>query len=142
AQMLKLPAVNSCTSFAETKMSFDRMLERLADNIPADELQPAWDEYRRLTDRIKQTYDVEIQSPYEVFCNPAPLTIVYTTRKFQPDGEAFDPTYKFVGPSISPRFVREQIDLDAVKEQRPVYISLGTVFNRAVDFYKLCFEAL
>jgi MGT family glycosyltransferase len=76
-----------------------------------------------------------------VFCNPAPLTIVYTTREFQPYGEAFDQTYKFVGPSISSRLTQENFDFAAIKGKNPIYISLGTVFNQAIDFYKLCFEA-
>lgn len=91
---------------------------------------------------VKEKYDVEIPSPYEVFCNPAPLTIVYTTRDFQPYGEAFDQSYKFVGPSISSRLTQENFDFTVIKEKKPIYISLGTVFNQALDFYKLCFETL
>jgi MGT family glycosyltransferase len=30
AQILKLPAINSCTSFAQSKVSFERILERLS----------------------------------------------------------------------------------------------------------------
>src|SRR3954451_11438296 len=36
AQILKLPAINSCTSFAQTKESFDQMLEQLSKNIPTE----------------------------------------------------------------------------------------------------------
>ncbi|MBT2701355.1 glycosyl transferase family 1 [Bacillus sp. ISL-40] len=141
AQILKLPAINSCTSFAQTKESFDQMLEQLSKNIPTEVGKEINDEYQILTAKVKEKYDVEIHSPYEVFCNPAPLTIVYTTREFQPFGEAFDQTYKFIGPSISSRLIQENFDLTAIKEKRPIYISLGTVFNQAIDFYKLCFEA-
>ncbi|MFJ7724976.1 macrolide family glycosyltransferase [Neobacillus sp. NPDC097160] len=137
AQILKLPAINSCTSFAQTKAAFDEMLEQLSKKIPAE----IYDEYQSLTAMVKEKYDVEILSPYEVFCNPAPLTIVYTTRKFQPSGEAFDQTYKFVGPSISSRLTQENFDLTAIKGKNSIYISLGTVFNQAIDFYKLCFKA-
>ncbi|MCQ6280867.1 macrolide family glycosyltransferase [Bacillus sp. EB600] len=137
AQILKLPAINSCTSFAQTRAGFDNMLEQLSKNIPTE----IYDEYQSLTKMVKEKYGVEIHSPYEVFCNPAPLTIVYTTREFQPFGEAFDQTYKFVGPSISSRFIQDNFDLAAIKGKSPIYISLGTVFNRAIDFYKLCFEA-
>ena len=141
AQILKLPAINSCTSFAETKESFDKLLERLSINIPTEVVKEINDEYQNLTAMIKEKYDVEINSPYEVFCNPAPLTIVYTTREFQPSGEAFDQTYKFIGPSISTRETQENFDLTAIKGKSPIYISLGTVFNRAIEFYKLCFAA-
>ncbi|MGZ4031730.1 MAG: macrolide family glycosyltransferase [Tumebacillaceae bacterium] len=142
AQILKLPAINSCTSFAQTKESFDHMLEQSMINVPTEIAKPIYDKYDSLTEMVKEIYDVEIHSPYEVFCNPAPLTIVYTTREFQPDGEAFDQTYKFVGPSISSRFTQENFDLATIKGKNPIYISLGTVFNQAIDFYKLCFEAL
>ncbi|MGE8207627.1 macrolide family glycosyltransferase [Heyndrickxia sp. NPDC080065] len=142
AQILKLPAISSCTSFAETKPSFENMLEQLSKKIPTEIGKPIFDEYQRLTEMVKEKYGVEIHSPYEVFCNPAPLTLVYTTREFQPFGESFDQTYKFVGPSISSRFNQENIDLTAIKGKSPIYISLGTVLNQAIDFYKLCFKAL
>ncbi|MFF2793820.1 macrolide family glycosyltransferase [Lysinibacillus xylanilyticus] len=141
AKILKLPAINSCTSFAETKQSFDRTLEHLSKNVPTEVLKKINDDFQHLTAKIKEKYGVEINSPYEVFCNPAPLTIVYTTREFQPYGEAFDQSYKFVGPSISSRLTREDFDLTAIKGKSLIYISLGTVLNQAVDFYKLCIKA-
>ncbi|MDM5294654.1 glycosyltransferase [Peribacillus simplex] len=141
AQILKLPAINSCTSFAQTKASFDKMLEQLSKKIPTERVKPIYDEYQSLTAMVKEKYDVVIDSPYEVFCNPAPLTIIYTTREFQPFGEAFNQTYKFVGPSISTRLKQENFDLTSIKGKSPIYISLGTVFNQEIDFYKLCFKA-
>ncbi|MGG4345706.1 macrolide family glycosyltransferase [Paenibacillus lautus] len=141
AQILKLPAINSCTTFAQTKELFDKMLEPFYLNAPADIVKPINDKFQSLATMVKEKYDVEIDSPYEVICNPAPLTIVYTTREFQPDEEAFDPSYKFVGPSISTRVTQENFDFTAIEGENPIYISLGTVFNHAMDFYKLCFEA-
>ena len=140
-QILKLPAICSCTSFAHTKASFDEMIEHLSDMVPTEILKPIQDKFQSLTQMVKEKYGVEIHSPYEVFCNPAPLTIVYTTREFQPFAEAFDQTYKFVGPSISSRLSQESVDYPAIKGNRPIYISMGTVFNPSIDFYKLCFEA-
>ena len=140
-KILKLPTINSCTSFAQTKESFDQMLEQLSKSIPAEVQVNIQEEFQRQTERVKATYDVEIYSPYEVFCNPAPLTIVYTTREFQPFSEEFDQTYKFIGPSLISRFTEESFDLKAIKEKSLIYISLGTVFNQTMDFYKLCFEA-
>ncbi|MBM7652827.1 macrolide family glycosyltransferase [Neobacillus cucumis] len=141
AQILKLPAINSCTSFAQTKASFENTLEQLSQNIPTEMLKSITDEFQKLIKKIKETYEVEIGSPYEVFCNPAPLTIIYTSKEFQPFGETFDETYKFVGPSISTRSTKENFDVTAIKGKSLIYISLGTVFNQAIDFYKLCFKA-
>ncbi|CAH1193194.1 Oleandomycin glycosyltransferase [Paenibacillus auburnensis] len=141
AHILKLPAVNSSTSFAQTKDSFHKMLEPLFTEVSPEIAEPIKDKFNSLTAMMKEKYGVEIHSPYEVFCNPAPLTIVYTTREFQPDGEAFDQTYKFVGPSISSGFTQENFGSPAIEEKNLIYISLGTVFNQAIDFYKLCLEA-
>ncbi|WP_053362462.1 macrolide family glycosyltransferase [Bacillus sp. FJAT-27251] len=138
AQILKLPSINSCTSFAQSKTSFDKMLEQLSKTIPTEIVN----EFQSLREKVKEKFHVEIPSPYEVFCNPAPLTIVYTTRLFQPFSEAFDQTYKFVGPSISSRSTQEKLDHTVFKGKSPIYISLGTVFNQAIDLYKLCFRAL
>jgi len=141
AQILKLPAISSCTSFAQSQQSFDQMLEQVSKRIPAEIAQSIDDKFQSLTGMVKEKYGVEIQSRYEVFCNTAPLTIVYTTREFQPGGDSFDQTFKFVGPSISPRPALQDFDLDAIKGNNPIYISLGTVFNYAIEFYKCCFEA-
>ncbi|QOS78804.1 glycosyl transferase family 1 [Paenibacillus sp. JNUCC31] len=142
SQILKLPAINSCTSFAQTEESFNHLMQHFFLNVPAEIVQPINDTFHSLTIRLQEKYDVEIASPYEVFCNPAPLTIVYTTREFQPNGEAFDPSYQFVGPSIFSRVSHEQFDMTAVKGKSLIYISLGTIFNHAIDFYKLCIKAL
>ncbi|PGM96097.1 macrolide family glycosyltransferase [Bacillus cereus] len=141
AQILKLPSINSSTSFAQGEKSFTRMLEHLSKNIPEESIEKIKNDFQNLTIGIKEKYGVEIKSPYEVFCNPAPLTIVYTTREFQPFVENFDESYKFVGPSISTQLRKENFDFTAIEGESPIYISLGTVFNESITFYKLCFKA-
>ncbi|SEN50420.1 macrolide family glycosyltransferase [Paenibacillus sp. OV219] len=136
AEMLKLPAISSCTTFAQSEQSFKSMLERVEIAAPTN------DQFNSLTTMVSERYNVELQSPYEVFCNPAPLTIVYTTRAFQPDGDTFDSTYKFVGPSIASRQAQGTFDIAAIEGKNVIYISLGTVFNQAIAFYKLCMDAL
>ncbi|WP_405081065.1 macrolide family glycosyltransferase [Paenibacillus chitinolyticus] len=137
AGILKLPAISSCTSFAHTEETFDNFLEPPSIKTPEEIVR----RFQSLAETVSEKYGVEIRTPYEAFCNPAPLTIVYTTREFQTDAEAFDQTYKFVGPSISSRPAQKNFDLTAIKGKNPIYISLGTIFNQATDFYKLCFEA-
>ncbi|MFE6796346.1 macrolide family glycosyltransferase [Paenibacillus chitinolyticus] len=137
AQILKLPAISSCTSFAHIEETFDALLEPPPVKTPEEIVE----RFQSLTKTVGEKYGVEVRTPYEVFCNPAPFTIVYTTRDFQTNEEKFDQTYKFVGPSLSSRPAQKNFDLTAIKGKDPIYISLGTVFNQAIDFYKLCFEA-
>lgn len=64
-------------------------------------------------------------------------TIVYTSREFQPMAETFSQRYAFVGPSVA------EPAADNAEKHRPlVYISLGTVMNLQLDFYRNCIRAL
>lgn len=64
-------------------------------------------------------------------------TIVYTSRKFQPRVETFSDKYAFVGPSVVNTYEKK-----GNKEKPQIYISLGTVLNNNVAFYKECIKAL
>ena len=67
AQILKLPAINSCTSFAQDERSFEQMLDHLSKNIPVEVQDNIHNDFERLTKGISEKYGVEINSPYEVF---------------------------------------------------------------------------
>jgi MGT family glycosyltransferase len=63
-------------------------------------------------------------------------TIVYTSKEFQPMVETFSDKYSFIGPSVA------NVNVDAKKEKnKQIYISLGTVNNKNINFYKNCIEA-
>ncbi|MBQ1991343.1 MAG: glucosyltransferase, partial [Clostridia bacterium] len=63
-------------------------------------------------------------------------TIVYTSPQFQPCSETFSDKYSFVGPSVRP--ATENI---VKTKDKLIYISLGTVINNSLDFYKKCISA-
>lgn len=77
-------------------------------------------------------------------------TIVYTSREFQPCAETFSEKYHFVGPSIRGEEKKTGMGsemenpevLFARSDRQKVYISMGTVNNRLVTFYKSCIAAL
>lgn len=63
-------------------------------------------------------------------------TIVYTSKEFQPCADTFSNKYSFVGPTI--RAAETEIE----KGCRPlIYISMGTVNNIMIKFYKNCIKA-
>lgn len=76
----------------------------------------------------------------EILYNPPELNLVYTLRAFQPDAGDFPPErYRFLGASIYRREGESPIPLP---EGKPiVYISLGTIANRARAFYRKCIDA-
>lgn len=63
-------------------------------------------------------------------------TIVYTSREFQPMTETFSDKYSFVGPSV-PKAIVESKE----RSKKQIYISLGTVNNKNIKFYKNCIKA-
>ncbi|MBO5371816.1 MAG: glucosyltransferase [Lachnospiraceae bacterium] len=63
-------------------------------------------------------------------------TIVYTSKEFQPCAETFSDKYTFVGPCIP----STEAAIDKTREKL-VYISLGTVNNKNIIFYKNCIKA-
>jgi MGT family glycosyltransferase len=97
---------------------------------------------RALTKQISATYGVRRPSLFEMANNPGQLNIVFTSRYFQPNGNAFNETYLFVGSSIVGRAGAPAFPFEALGKERPlIYISLGTVYNAQKDFYRRCFAA-
>lgn len=63
-------------------------------------------------------------------------TIVYTSKEFQPMTNTFSDKYSFIGPSVP------EIKVQHEERQNPkIYISLGTVNNKNINFYKNCIRA-
>lgn len=63
-------------------------------------------------------------------------TIVYTSKEFQPMVDTFSDKYYFVGPSVA------DVIIGKIRNPRKkIYISLGTVNNKNINFYKNCIEA-
>lgn len=131
---LKLPTIASCSSFVmETPPLPTRMLE------PGFHPQLNY-----LYEEMKQAeteWGISGLQISDLFFLRANLVLVYTSRLFQPGGEAFSEAFRFVGPSIADR--RETIDfpLFEPKKRKLIYISLGTINNNYSDFYQKCFEA-
>ncbi|MDO3680154.1 macrolide family glycosyltransferase [Paenibacillus ehimensis] len=140
AHLLQLPAINSSSSFALTEAHFKHFMDHLADEAPSIPIEQAQADFDRLTAKLRRDYGYVVQSPYEAFFNPAPLTIVYTSRLFQPNGDDFDDSYKFVGPSVSARLQAEP-EMPELAGKSVIYISLGTAFNKDDNFYRNCFKA-
>ena len=135
AQKHHLPMVCSTTTFAFNRYSSQYMrysAAELADMILGlPRLNWEMRKLRPLGYRVKSALDI-VQNKAD------DDTVVYTSPRFQPCGETFDPKhYRFVGPSVRDVPVREK------DPARPlVYISLGTVINDHPDFYRHCIDAV
>lgn len=71
----------------------------------------------------------------------ADLNIVFTSQAFHPKNSFFDGRFRFVGPSLSKATRDGDFPFGQLQPGKKVYISLGTINNLNLDFYKTVFAA-
>lgn len=80
-------------------------------------------------------------APQVAFDNVADRNIALFPRDLQPRGETFDDRFTFVTPCIRPP--EDSADVAWLRAARPLaVVSLGTVFNERVDFFRTCLDAV
>jgi len=98
---------------------------------------------RRLRHQLVKTYGPDIFPGNSILPCRGDLNVVYTSREFQPDTPYLDDSFHFVGPSILAA-TREEADFPWERldpERTKVYVSLGTLYNKNMDFYRTIFAA-
>lgn len=157
-KILKLPAaITLCAMFAfnEQLISPAELTRFMYGQAPAQVVLDGLlglHHYVDVAQRVSQRYGVSCPNMIEYLSNLQPLNIVFTSREFQVGGDVFDDRYKFVGPSIMSDSSSSKGGNGAISEasdfpfdqlgSKPlIYISMGTMYNDAVEFYHACFDA-
>lgn len=133
ALKLGIPFVSSTTTFA-----FNRHSAKIMKQSPGQIIGMIFS-MSKINKNIKRLQDkgYPVKSVLDIIQNDNNTdTIVYTSPEFQPCSKTFSDKYVFVGPSIRP--VENVIEK---KSDKLIYISMGTVINDSVEFYKKCIEA-
>jgi MGT family glycosyltransferase len=142
-QVLGTPAAMLGSVFVtdERRMSVEGMVRQAYGQAPKETLLSGIDAlntYLMTAQRIDRQFGTVSPNMVEFFSNRQSLNVVFTSRYFHLAGDAYDDTYRFVGPSIEPAANPEP----ELTDPRPlVYISMGTIFNHRPHFYRACFEA-
>ena len=134
AMKLNIPFVSSTTTFAFNQHSAKIMKQSIGQLFNMIFSMPKINkDLKRLQDKGYPIHNILsiIQNDNDT------NTIVYTSKEFQPCAETFSDKYTFVGPSI-----RETTDYFEKDDRKLIYISLGTVNNNMLAFYKNCISAL
>jgi len=142
AETLGIPAVCSIASFAfVTPLGAEKSINEQEIDTNTKELYTATME---ITHALAQEFQVSIPTIEEIPAHTGELKLVYTSRYFQPYAEQLDDRFMFTGPSIIPRQDDQRFSFELLRERYPqtVYIAMGTILNKNLDFYQLCFEAL
>jgi len=145
AQVLRLPTVCSQTSMAFT---FKMVLRNPSSLFGLLWAQLTGREYthqcQTILDTLSTQYHLKKMRPFDLFAQSGMLTIIYTSKLFQPFADSFDPQrYTFVGPALMPRSEAPAFPFEALEKEKPlIYISLGTASNNRPEFFRACIEAL
>lgn len=134
ALKLGIPFVSSTTTFAFNQHSARIMKQSVTQILGMIFSMP---KINREIKRLQQA-DYPVKSALDIIQNDDQThTVVYTSPQFQPCSETFSADhYAFVGPSIRPA----ESCFDK-KSSRLVYISMGTVNNNLIPFYRRCISA-
>ena len=133
ALKLGIPFVSSTTTFAFNKHSAKIMKQSLKDLFKMIfSFSKTSKQVQRLKDKgypVKNILDI-------IGNDPDTPTIVYTSPEFQPCSETFSENYEFVGPLIQ----NTAVEIEKTRDKL-IYISMGTVNNNMMPFYKSCIQA-
>jgi MGT family glycosyltransferase len=145
AEVLKLPTIASVVTFAllpgaPPPLPMSMLLPMMG--MIAGGILPRMPDYWRLARRMKEKFGVKGVGLTGALMNLADMNIVFTSREFQPGSEKMGAAFKFVGPSISSaRVDGVEFPFDQLTRHPVIYISLGTINNTNMDFYRNCFAA-
>ena len=92
---------------------------------------------------INKKYNLKIRDFLDLaYIADAPYKLVLTSKLFNPDNYSLtDNSFIFIGPSIEKRAIDDSFKFKKDENKKLIYISLGTVFNKNIEFYQKCIKA-
>lgn len=138
---LKIPSVSSTASLAIPEEQFLEISRNMSAGASLDSSPELEQENAFLTKQMENRFGIKVKQPFQFMMNSADLNIVFTSRSFQPGGEYLDNSYVFVGPSITNRLQSNDFPLEELKDQKVLYISMGTVLQGFESFFQTCIDA-
>lgn len=141
ALKFNIPFVSSTTTFAFNQYSSKIMKQSVGQMFGLLKSMP---KIQRALKKLKKA-GYPVKNLLSIIQNENDTnTIVYTSREFQPCAETFSENYAFVGPLIRQTEMEPDKELIEMLEgdngKKLIYISLGTVNNKFVEFYKACIK--
>lgn len=134
---LRIPGIVSSASFLMPKERLAMMPLHPDSDVPFKPDEKA--QYG--LSLLKNQFGVEPKNLLQFMNNEGELTVVYTSRFFQPLHEHFDDSCLFIGPSFPKRHGSHDFPLEKLKNEKVLYISMGTVLHDVEGFFNLCIDA-
>lgn len=136
AQKFQLPAIALFTTFV---LDSSFMKSAVSKENQSTIFRPKYLlDAKRFSTKAQHLYDqIGLEGKiniWDVYANKEELNISFILEPFQPGSKLISPSNKHVGFPV-------QIDKSCLKQEH-VYVSLGTIFNRNIDFFSLCIRVL
>ncbi|MDC7975264.1 MULTISPECIES: macrolide family glycosyltransferase [Bacillus] len=90
---------------------------------------------------MEHEFGVKPKNNLQFMRNKGDITLVYTSRYFQPNSDLFGRNNIFIGPSISKRKTIVEFPLELLKGKKVIYISMGTLLEGLEPFFNTCIDA-
>ncbi len=134
--------ISLSTTFALNKKILDEM-RKVNKHSELTKYQDQIGELEEDIQALERDFEIDVPNIQDLVLGAKmDLNLVFTSKYYQPLAETFDKSYEFIGPSLIDRKELEDFKIENPKKNKVIFISLGTVANKNLDFYKDCFEAL
>ncbi|ENB9401358.1 macrolide family glycosyltransferase [Bacillus sp. CD3-5] len=90
--------------------------------------------------QMEHEFGVKPKNNLQFMHNKGDITLVYTSRYFQPNSDLFGENNIFIGPSISKRKTNVEFPLELLKGKKVIYISMGTLLEGLEPFFNMCID--
>ena len=90
---------------------------------------------------INKKYNLNLRDYVMIhYIGDAKYKLMLTSKLFHVDSKIIDDSFYFIGPSIEERPLDTSFNFKKDENKKLIYISLGTIFNDSIEFYKTCIE--
>ncbi|KEK23992.1 macrolide family glycosyltransferase [Bacillus gaemokensis] len=126
---LNIPGISSSSSFLMPEEFFEKFSLKSNENA------------EKLLSQMNEEFGVSPKNMLQFMNNTGTLSIVYTSRYFQPNSSDFGEDNIFIGPSFPQRKTKNHFPLEELKGKKVLYISMGTVLDKVEQFFNICMDA-
>ncbi|ASS65414.2 MULTISPECIES: macrolide family glycosyltransferase [unclassified Paenibacillus] len=147
-ELLDLPVACYSPTFAISRDLFEKdpmfMIRNVFKIKDGESKQPpSVQELDREAAEIAMRHQVRGFGLVDAFSGNEPLTLVFTSKEFQPHADALDERFVFMGPPFPAEMTESCLRLEKrEREGQPlIYISFGSIYTDRPEFYRTCLEA-
>jgi MGT family glycosyltransferase len=142
AHIEQLPSISSSSTLAFTPpvlraLLGPEQLQHLRSGEGSDYVRA----YEDLAAQVRSEYNIDMPEWLRSLNLFGDMTLLYTSAAMHPAAETLDASFRLIGPCLRPADPAPDFPYAALDMENLIYISLGTVFNDNVSFYRDCMAA-